>query len=119
MTTFEYLRQSHTAFPQGGDSGAGGSLGAVANAGPAHPLTVGAVGFGRSWEDEPSLRELYDIACKSIVRMECEAEEKDARIALLEEQARILKSTIDGYRDEACRESCRDKAKADGGWSNI
>jgi cell division protein FtsB len=30
-----------------------------------------------------------------------------------------LKATINTYRDEACRESCRDKAAADGGWANI
>jgi hypothetical protein len=30
-----------------------------------------------------------------------------------------LKAELAGYRDEACRESCRDKASADGGWANI
>ncbi len=71
------------------------------------------------WESQPTLRELYEQACESIVRMECESEEKDARIALLEEQAKILKGQIDGYRYDACRESCQDKAAADGGWANI
>ena len=30
-----------------------------------------------------------------------------------------LKAELAGYRDDACRESCRDKAAADGGWANI
>jgi hypothetical protein len=30
-----------------------------------------------------------------------------------------LKAELAGYRDEACRESCRDKSAADGGWANI
>jgi cell division protein FtsB len=30
-----------------------------------------------------------------------------------------LKATIDTYRDDACRESCRDKAQADGGYAKI
>jgi cell division protein FtsB len=112
------------------------------------------VGFGPGWSDEPSLRELYDLACQSIVRAECEADELRAEVAMLQEQARIiteerdeariqyrsthalaealvntigklkaerveLKATINTYRDEACRESCRDKAQADGGWGNI
>jgi hypothetical protein len=148
------LSNGHTAFHGGGTSGAGDSLGAVANAGPAHPLTVGEIGFGPMWSDEPSLRELYDTACASIVRAECEADELRAEVAMLKQamlllaeerdEARVevrslnafaeslvktigelkaerveLKATINTYRDEACRESCRDKAAADGGWANI
>ena len=128
----------------------GGSL----QAAPAHPLTVGEIGFGPMWSDEPSLRELYDTACASIVRAECEADELRAEVAMLKQamlllaeerdDARVqvrslnafaeslvktigelkaerveLKATINTYRDEACRESCRDKAAADGGWANI
>ena len=124
------------------------------DAAPANSLTVGAVGFGPAWSDEPSLRELYDQACASIVRMECEADELRAEVAMLKQgmvmlaeerdEARVqyrsthalaeslvktigelkaerveLKATINTYRDEACRESCRDKAQADGGWANI
>jgi cell division protein FtsB len=116
-------------------------------------LTVGAVGFGPTWSDEPSLRDLYDTACASIVRAECEADELRAEVAMLKQamlllaeerdEARVqvrslnafaeslvktigelkaerveLKATISTYRDEACRESCRDKAAADGGWDN-
>ncbi len=123
------------------------------DAAPANSLTVGAVGFGPAWSDEPSLRELYDQACASIVRMECEADELRAEVAMLKQgmvmlaeerdEALVqyrsthalaeslvktigelkaerveLKATINTYRDEACRESCRDKAAADGGWDN-
>jgi hypothetical protein len=136
------------------NSGGGGALRGTFDAAPAHPLTVGEVGFGPQWEDEPSLRELYDTACASIVRAECEADELRAEVAMLkqgmvmlaeerdEERLRVrslnafasslvktigelkaerveLKATINTYRDEACRESCRDKAAADGGWANI
>ena len=51
-----------------GISGAGGSLGAVVNASPAHPLTVGAVGFGPAWTME-------DSVAASIVRLEQENQE--------------------------------------------
>lgn len=135
-------------------SGGGGALRGTFDAAPANSLTVGAVGFGPAWSDEPSLRELYDQACASIVRMECEADELRAEVAMLKQamlllaeerdEARVqyrsthalaeslvktvgelkaerveLKATINTYRDEACRESCRDKAQADGGWANI
>jgi hypothetical protein len=180
------------------NSGGGGALRGAFDAAPAHPLP-GAVGFGPAWNDEPTLRELYDTACASIVRAECEADELRAEVAMLkqgmvmlaeerdEERLRVrslnafassLVKTIgelkaervedrlklsdwrdcakrlvavveyyhpdlrdeaeDGWseeraaiglfddlerqhqvaRDEACRESCRDKAAADGGWDN-
>ena len=132
---------------------------------------VGNVSFGPArslWEEQPSLRELYDQACVGLVRAECEVEELRAEAAMLREQARILaeerneaqekaeryrrktlsqdaeiaeariqyrstlalaealaktqvemKAELAGYRDDACRESCRDKSAADGGWANI
>jgi uncharacterized coiled-coil DUF342 family protein len=59
---------------------------------------VGEIGFGPTWQDdEPSLRELYDTACASIVRAECEADELRAEVAMLQEQARIITEE----RDEA------------------
>jgi hypothetical protein len=82
----------------------------------------------------------YIDACASIVRAECEADELRAEVAMLQAQARIIAEERDDardtvlklrreraaqdaviatYRDEACRESCRDKAAADGGWANI
>ena len=75
---------------QRGDSGAGDGLGTVAHAGPAH-FQVGAVGFGPAWSVEDSM-------AASIVRLQCEVEEREARIAVLEEQARILVAERDQAR---------------------
>ncbi len=75
---------------QGGDSGAGGSLGTAANAGPAHPMTVGAVGFGPAWTMEDSM-------AASIVRLECEKSELEAEVAMLKEAMLLLAKE----RDEA------------------
>ena len=102
-------------------SGAGDSLGAVANAGPAHPLTVGAVGFGPAWTMEDSM-------AASIVRLECENEELRAQAAMNEVERGILIRELERLRemvaderarDAECAEKCRDKAAADGGWGNI
>jgi hypothetical protein len=100
-----------------------GNAGAVAfgghnNAAPAN-FTVGQVGFGPAWSDEPSLRDLYEIACQTIVRQDCELSEANARIAVLEQEQAIFKATIESLRDQLCADKCRDKASADGGWSNI
>ncbi len=109
-------------------SGGGGALGGSIQAAPAHPLTVGEIGFGPMWSDEPTLRELYDVACASIVRLEQEADEARATLATWEVERGILVRELERLRemvaderarDEACRESCRDKAQADGGWANI
>jgi len=112
--------------PVGGQAGAGGRGGH--NTAPAQ-FTVGAVGFGPMWQDdEPTLRELYDTACQSIVRLTQEAEETTAALATWEVERGILVRELERLRemvaderarDEACRESCRDKASADGGWANI
>ena len=82
------------ASQQWGDSRGGDALGSIANAAPATPLTVGAVGFGPMWEEEPTLRELYDQACASIVRAETEIEELRAEVALLREEQGILKQQL-------------------------
>jgi hypothetical protein len=62
---------------------------------------VGAIHFGPTpsslWEEQPSLRELYDQACQGLVRAECEADELRAEVAMQREQARILAEE----RDEA------------------
>jgi hypothetical protein len=55
---------------------------------------VGAVGFGPQWEDQPTLRELYDQACASIVRAECEIEELRAEVTLLREERGILQQQL-------------------------
>jgi hypothetical protein len=75
---------------QGSDRKAGAvGFGGHNNAAPAD-FQVGAVGFGPGWTMEDSM-------AASIVRLQCEVEERDARIAVLEEQARILAEE----RDEA------------------
>ena len=94
------------------DSAGGDGIGAVANSPARTPVTVGAVGFGPSWTVEDSM-------AASIIRLEQDNQELRAEVALLTEQARILQGTIESLRDDRCRESCRDKAAADGGWANI
>jgi hypothetical protein len=133
--------------PDGGISGGGAGNWGQQQAAPAHPMTVGAVGFGPGWTMEDSM-------AASIVRLEQEREEANARIAMLEEQARILvaerdearlqyrstealamalvktinemkeervdlKLKIEALRDQICQDKCRDKSAADGGWANI
>jgi uncharacterized coiled-coil DUF342 family protein len=92
------------------------------------------------WSDEEDLRDPYNAACASIVRAEREADELRAEVAMLKQGMVIIAeerdkardtvvklrreraaqdAVIATYRDEACRESCRDKAQADGGWANI
>ena len=118
--------------PLGGNNAGAGNLGDSATA-PANFITVGAVGFGPSWDEEPGLRDMYDQACRTIVRMECEAEENKAQLAtyevergILEKEMRRLRekiadqsNTIEGLRDSLCSYKCADKAAADGGWGNI
>jgi hypothetical protein len=87
----------------------------------AESTVLGAVNFGPAplWQESPTLRELYDQACAGLIRMECENDELRAEVALLREEQRIMQRKIESERDEDCRESCRDKAAADGGWANI
>ncbi len=96
-------------------------MGAVVNASPAHPLAVGAVGFGPAWTMEDSM-------AASIVRLECENEELRAQAAINEVERGILIRELERLRemvaderarDAACAEKCRDKAAADGEWANI
>jgi cell division protein FtsB len=75
--------------------------------GPAQPFSVEVA------------NEVMDQMAESIVDLARKLEESEARVAVLEEEQKILKRTIDLLRDEACRESCSDKAAADGGWANI
>ena len=59
---------------------------------------LGAINFGPAhsslWEQQPSLRELYDQACAGLVRAECEAEELRATIALLEAERDLLRVQV-------------------------
>lgn len=72
------------------------------NAAPAH-FQVGAVGFGPSFDDDEvqlthaGWKSVTDGMAASIVRLEQEAEELRAEVALLREQARLLQAE----RDEA------------------
>ena len=64
---------------------------------------VGAIHFGPDWEDDSvqlthkGWSQITDGMAKSIVRLECEAEELRAEVAMQREQARILADE----RDEA------------------
>jgi hypothetical protein len=116
------------AVSPGGDNNAGAvAFGGPQQSAPAN-FQVGAVGFGPSWDEEPGLREMYDQACRTIVRMECEADELRAANAVAEQERAILVRELERLRemvaderarDAACAEKCRDKAAADGGWGNI
>jgi hypothetical protein len=75
-------------------------------------LVLGSVTIGPAFTAEDSM-------AASIVRLECENDELRAEVALLREEQRIMQRKIESERDEDCRESCRDKAAADGGWLNI
>jgi hypothetical protein len=81
----------------GNNAGAGIRGGCIQTA-PANPIVVGEVGFGPQWEDEPTLRELYDKACASIVRAECEIEELRAEVALLKQGMTLLAEERDEER---------------------
>ena len=99
MTIVETLRQAQAASRLRGTSRGGDGVGAVAQAASAHPAyTVGEIGFGPQWEDEPTLRELYDKACQSIVRLECEADELRAEVAMLKQGMTLLAEERDEER---------------------
>jgi hypothetical protein len=126
------LSSGHTAFPRGDKNTGAVELGGSANAAPAN-FQIGSVGFGPNWTTEDSM-------AASIIRLQCENDELTARVAVLEEERRIIvrerdeardtvlrlrrqrvaqDTMIESLRHEARRESCRDKAAADGGWGNI
>ena len=59
---------------------------------------LGAINFGPAhsslWEEQPSLRELYDQACAGLVRAECEAEELRASLAMVEAERDLLRVQV-------------------------
>jgi hypothetical protein len=60
---------------------------------------LGNVSFGPAptlWEEQPTLRELYEQACAGLVRAECENDELRAEVALLREEQAILKRQFAG-----------------------
>jgi hypothetical protein len=93
----------------------------------ADSIILGNVSFGPAqtlWEEQPTLRELYEQACAGLVRAECENDELRARVAVLEEEQRILaRKYAPRLTDEELREEVRHKYEADrvGGheWGNI
>jgi hypothetical protein len=93
----------------------------------ADSIILGNVNFGPAqtlWEEQPSLRELYDQACAGLVRAECENDELRARVAVLEEEQRILaRKCAPRLTDDELAEEVRHKYEADrvGGheWGNI
>ena len=87
------------------------NLGGFAQAASAN-FTVGAVGFAPHWSAEDSL-------AAANVQLHYRLDEANARVAVLEEEQKILQRTIEGLRDTLCADKCRDKAAADGGWANI
>jgi hypothetical protein len=63
----------------------------------ADPIILGNVSFGPAqtlWEEQPTLRELYEQACQGLVRAECEIEELRAEVALLREEQNILRGKL-------------------------
>jgi hypothetical protein len=73
---------------------------------------LGNVGFGPAqtlWEEQPTLRELYDQACAGLVRAECEIEELRAEVALAEAERIELAKQLRSER-EALAESVREFA---------
>jgi hypothetical protein len=90
-------------------------------------IVVGSVTIGPAlhiWEEQPTLRELYEQACAGLIRMECENEELRARVAVLEEEQRILaRRYAPRLTDDELAEEVRHKYEADrvGGheWGNI
>lgn len=81
------------------------NAGAVAFGGPQQTapanFQVGAVGFGPTWQDdEPSLREMYDRACQTIVRLEREADENKAQLATYEVERGIIEKELRRLREQ-------------------
>jgi hypothetical protein len=63
---------------------------------------LGNVGFGPAqtlWEEQPTLRELYDQACAGLVRAECEIEELRAEVALAEAERIELAKQLRSERE--------------------
>jgi hypothetical protein len=105
--------------PDGGNSGGGAGNWGQQQAAPAHPMTVGAVGFGPSWTVEDSM-------AASIVRLEQDNQELRAANAVAEQERAILVREMQRLREQIAdyrgkeltsmddlRESCRDKEAAD------
>ena len=64
-------------------------------------MLVGRVDLGGSFQACPANYSAEDAMAASIVRLECEAEELRAEVAMLREQARILAEERDEAREAA------------------
>jgi len=95
----------------GGQNAGAVSFGGTLKAAPAN-FTVGEIGFGPSWGAEDSL-------AASNVQLHYALDEANARVAVLEQEQKILQQTIESLRYQLCEDKCRDKAAADRGWANI
>jgi hypothetical protein len=89
----------------------------------AETIVLGNVSFGPAhhlWEEQPTLRELYDQAVAGLVRAECEIEELRAEVALLREERNILTARQDPHRSdnwdiaESVREKYDEKYEGEG-----
>jgi hypothetical protein len=68
----------------------------------AETTVVGAVNFGPAqnlWQEQPTLRELYDQACAGLIRMECENEELRAEAATAAVERQFLIREIERLRE--------------------
>ena len=74
-------------------------------------MLVGSVGFGESIQAGPANYSAEDAMARSIVRLECEAEELRATIALLEAEREILRVKLTASARPATLEEIRDSVR--------
>jgi hypothetical protein len=63
-------------------------------------MLVGRVGFGESFQACPTNYSAEDAMARSIVRLECEADELRATIAMMEAEREIMVAIIGGLKAE-------------------
>jgi hypothetical protein len=89
---------------EGRPAGAVGLGGSAQAASVGYP--VGAIHFGPAWEDDSvqlthkGWSQITDGMAKSIVRLECEADELRATIAMMEAEREIMVAIIGGLKAE-------------------
>jgi len=82
----------------------------------ADSIILGNVSFGPAqtlWEEQPSLRELYDQACAGLVRAECENDELRAEVAMLKQGMTMLAEERDQARFAARAGMTAEEMRAD------
>jgi hypothetical protein len=70
-------------------------------------------------QERDNARERVKVLSKCWREAELERDNARDTVLKLRRERAAQDAVIATYRDEACRESCRDKASADGGWANI